>query len=92
MITPVALSNIGYKYYIFLSITCACIPISVYFLYPETRGQSLEELETLFRNDLSIWQVVKLSKQRAFGGNTVEDLVGKRVRPKAEQIEQIEFA
>lgn len=35
MITPVAISTIGYQYYIVFTIIGFCIPVSVYFLYPE---------------------------------------------------------
>lgn len=37
MITPVAISTIGYQYYIVFTIIGFCIPVSVYFLYPEVR-------------------------------------------------------
>ncbi|KAF9884991.1 hypothetical protein FE257_000814 [Aspergillus nanangensis] len=58
MITPVAINTIGYRYYIVYAIIGACIPLSVYFLYPETMGRNLEELDKLFRQDLSIRQIV----------------------------------
>lgn len=35
MITPVAINTIGYRYYIVFTIIGFCIPVSVYFLYPE---------------------------------------------------------
>lgn len=35
MITPVAIESIGYKYYIVYTVVGFCIPLTVYFLYPE---------------------------------------------------------
>lgn len=35
MITPVAIDTIGYRYYIVYTCVGFCIPLSVYFLYPE---------------------------------------------------------
>lgn len=35
MITPVAIESIGYKYYIVYTCIGFCIPLSIYFLYPE---------------------------------------------------------
>ena len=35
MITPVAINTIGYQYYIVFTCIGFCIPISVYFFYPE---------------------------------------------------------
>jgi hypothetical protein len=35
MITPLAIQDIGYRYYIVYTCIGACIPLSIYFLYPE---------------------------------------------------------
>lgn len=61
MITPVAINNIGYQYYIVYAVIGACIPISVYFLYPETMGWKLEDLDILFKQGLSIRGIVRSS-------------------------------
>lgn len=61
MITPVAIESIGYKYYILYAVLGACIPILVFFLYPETMGRSLDDMERLFRDHSSIAGVVKAS-------------------------------
>ncbi|KAI9931166.1 hypothetical protein ASPWEDRAFT_56134 [Aspergillus wentii DTO 134E9] len=63
MITPVAINNIGSRYYIVYAVIGACIPVSVYFLYPETMGRSLEDLDRLFAGDMSIRQIVAASKR-----------------------------
>ncbi|KAK5260688.1 hypothetical protein LTR20_010826 [Exophiala xenobiotica] len=47
-ITPISITNIGYKsYIIFGLLNTAFIPI-IYFLYPETKGKSLEQIDLLF--------------------------------------------
>lgn len=64
MVTPVAINNIGYQYYIVYAVIGACIPITAYFLYPETMGRNLEEIELLFRDSPSVWSTVKFAKNR----------------------------
>ncbi|KAL4968130.1 sugar porter family MFS transporter [Aspergillus stella-maris] len=63
MVTPFALSSIGYKYYIVYAVIGLTYIISVYFFYPETMGQSLEQLEDLFQQDLSIRQTVRYANR-----------------------------
>lgn len=86
MVTPIALSTIGYQYYIVYAVIGLTYIVSVYFLYPETMGQSLEKLEDLFQQDVSILDTVKianrLTKLPADEEVQPEDLKGK--------IEQIE--
>ena len=47
-ITPTALANIGYKFYIILACFNLCSTLIVYFCYPETKGRSLEEIDFFF--------------------------------------------
>lgn len=51
MITPVAISTIGYQYYIVFTVIGFCIPVSVYFLYPEVSIHNC------------IWQLLPVSSQ-----------------------------
>ncbi|CAI7590907.1 unnamed protein product [Penicillium glandicola] len=64
MITPVAIKTIGYKYYIVYACIGAFVPITVYFLYPETMGRSLEEIDVIFRESPSVWATVRFANQR----------------------------
>ncbi|SMR55106.1 unnamed protein product [Zymoseptoria tritici ST99CH_1E4] len=61
MITPVAITELGYRYYILYAILGACIPAMVFFFYPETMGRSLDDMEKLFRDHDSVFGVVKAS-------------------------------
>ncbi|KAG9588636.1 general substrate transporter, partial [Aureobasidium melanogenum] len=62
MITPVAFDTIGYQTYIIFAVINAFIVPCVYFFYPETRLRSLEEMDDIFRNTTSIFNVVKVAR------------------------------
>ncbi|KAF7193830.1 Sugar transporter STL1 [Pseudocercospora fuligena] len=47
-ITPVSISSIGYKTYIYFAIFNACFLPLIYLFYPETRNLSLEQIDRLF--------------------------------------------
>lgn len=65
MITPVAFANIGaYTYTIFAAINLCLVP-AVYFLYPETAGRTLEEMDVIFEmsDPWKPWEVVANAKR-----------------------------
>ncbi|KAL4874265.1 general substrate transporter [Aspergillus karnatakaensis] len=86
MVTPVALSSIGYKFYIVFAIIGLTYVVSVYFLYPETMGQSLERLEDLFQKDLSVLETVKVAN-RLQGVSSDEEIQAHNVKGKTVEIE-----
>jgi sugar porter (SP) family MFS transporter len=45
---PVAFQNIGWEVYIIFGVFCAAMAIHVFFLFPETAGKSLEDIESMF--------------------------------------------
>ncbi|KAF2793218.1 MFS sugar transporter [Melanomma pulvis-pyrius CBS 109.77] len=49
-VTPgaTAIASIGYKYFVIFACLTLVSVIIIYFMYPETKGQSLEELAALF--------------------------------------------
>ena len=62
-VTPVAFTDIGYKYFIvYCIINAICVPV-VYFFYPETAGRSLEELDEIFTSSKSIFDTVSVAKR-----------------------------
>jgi MFS family permease len=64
MITPVAINTIGWRYYVVFAVIGACIPVSVYFLFPETMGRNLEEIDLMFKESPSVLGTVGFAKQR----------------------------
>lgn len=79
MATPVAIANIGNYYFIIFSAISFCIPVSVYLFYPETMGQSLEQIDAVFRDNSNPLAIVRASKllakgdmQQIFQGKTAE--------------------
>lgn len=49
-ITPIALENIYYRFYIILAVLNTCNAVVLWFLYPETKRLTLEELDFYFAN------------------------------------------
>ncbi len=43
-----ALKAIGWKSYIVFCVILACLTTAVHFLFPETKGRSLEEIAEIF--------------------------------------------
>ncbi|KAH8204274.1 hypothetical protein TruAng_001560 [Truncatella angustata] len=90
MVTPVAISTIGFRYYIMYAIISACIPIVVFFFYPETMNRNLELLNNVFKDASSPWQIVSMARQLP-QGEVVEgrsDLSGKQNFEQKEHIEK----
>ena len=86
-ITPVAVNTIGYQYFIVYAVISACIVPLVYFLYPETMGRSLEELEMLFSETPSIRAIVKESKRKPTQGGLVSAHMREKLANDDDEIE-----
>ncbi|KAF7543473.1 hypothetical protein G7Z17_g10719 [Cylindrodendrum hubeiense] len=50
-ITPVSINSIGWKTYVYFGVFNFCFIPMIYFLYPETRFLSLEQIDKLFTGD-----------------------------------------
>ncbi|BCR91720.1 uncharacterized protein ACHE_70563A [Aspergillus chevalieri] len=53
MVTPIMISNIKWGTYLFFACVNACFLPVIYFLYPETAGRSLEEIDLIFAKGYS---------------------------------------
>ncbi|RFU32306.1 hypothetical protein B7463_g4017, partial [Scytalidium lignicola] len=49
-VAPTAISNLGWRTYLIFSIFCVLQLPFVYFLFPETKGKTLEEMDLIFSN------------------------------------------
>lgn len=64
-VNPIAMGAIGWKYYIVFCCLLAILFVLIYFLFPETKGYTLEEIRTVFEGNED-----KLAKVES---GTVED-------------------
>ncbi|KAJ5081281.1 Major facilitator superfamily domain general substrate transporter [Penicillium alfredii] len=51
-----AFHNIQWKTYIIFGVFCAAMTIHVFFMYPETSGRTLEEIDLVFETDVKPWR------------------------------------
>lgn len=75
MITPVAFDNIAHNtYLIFAAINFLMIPV-FYFLYPETKGRTLEEMDLIFAATpkWQPWKTVKIANDMPYAHNMREE-------------------
>lgn len=60
MVSPVALSDIGWKYYIVFACVNACVPLIILLFFPETMGRNLEAIDRVFVEAPTIWSIVPM--------------------------------
>lgn len=60
-ITPVGFSTISYRYYIIYAIINASMVPVIYFCFPETNGRTLEEMDDIFSQSLTIFDPPRLA-------------------------------
>ncbi|KAI1317322.1 hypothetical protein EDD11_008691 [Mortierella claussenii] len=53
---PPALENIQYRTYYIFAAFCVAMTIHVFFMFPETKGRTLEEMDELFNSDVPAWK------------------------------------
>jgi MFS family permease len=56
-VNPIALDNIGWHYYIFFCCFDVLVLVVTYFMFPETKGYSLEEIAAVFDGPGAVGQV-----------------------------------
>ncbi|CAN6656606.1 hexose transporter Hxt13p [Trichomonascus vanleenenianus] len=63
MITPIAFNNIKHFTYTIFAVINALIFVATYFLFPETAGRTLEEIDLIFEhaNPKTPWDVVRIA-------------------------------
>jgi len=76
-VTPVGISNIGWRYYIIFAIFNACFVPIMYFFYPETKGLELEDVDRLFAYG-SVKQMLEAEDFKVDDPRRIEDVEHKR--------------
>lgn len=61
-VTPTGFDNIGYRYYIVYAVINFVITLTVYFLFPETNGRTLEEMDEIFMQSKSILDAPRIAR------------------------------
>lgn len=76
LVTPIGFDNIGYRYWIVFAAINATIVPTIYYMFPETAGLSLEEVDELFGQSKSVFDPLKIAramtKRRASAGDDIE--------------------
>jgi MFS family permease len=84
-VNPIAMKNIGWKYYIVFCCILLCLILVIWFLFPETKGHSLEEIQALFDGE----------SHSAIHNNKLEDIEGGQMDKdgkKDKKVDQVEVA
>lgn len=81
MITPPALSNIGWKYYVILGVFNSCFVPVLAFFFVETKGKTLEDLDMYFAAKYHGGEELRRVEAEVFGRHDLE------MKAKKEQIE-----
>ncbi|KAJ5805254.1 hypothetical protein N7474_011141 [Penicillium riverlandense] len=62
-VTPIAFNSMGQRFFfIFAALNMAMVP-AIYYLFPETSGRSLEEMDEIFALSESTFEAVKVAKR-----------------------------
>ncbi|ETI28370.1 hypothetical protein G647_00819 [Cladophialophora carrionii CBS 160.54] len=82
---PVALNKIGWKFYLVLIIPSAVYIVIMYFLFPETKGRTLEEIGHVFGDDMHVahnWYEATEEEKATIEQQALEETKGGRVQEK----------
>lgn len=61
-VTPVGFATIDWQYYIIFAVLNAAIVPTVYFLFPETNGRTLEEIDEIFLQSRNIFDPPRIAR------------------------------
>ncbi|KAI7580809.1 hypothetical protein KC343_g20535, partial [Hortaea werneckii] len=71
---PVALDAIGWKFYLVLICPSVCYVAAIWFLFPETKNRTLEEIGTLFGDEhvASHWYGISEEEKQEIARNAMK--------------------
>ena len=62
-VSPLAFSEVGYKYYSLFICTNLLGAVVVFFIFPETKGKSLEEIAHIFGEEVIVADLDKVQEK-----------------------------
>ena len=62
---PPLLESIQFRTYFIFGAFCVAMTVHVFFMFPETKGRTLEEMDELFNADVSAWKTRALPITKA---------------------------
>ena len=65
-VTPVGFATISWRYYIIYGVIGLMCSVVFFFFFPETKGRTLEEIDTIFLQSHSIFDPVKVERNLPF--------------------------
>jgi H+/Cl- antiporter ClcA len=74
---PIGMENIGYKYYIVFCCLLAVFLAVTYFVFPETKGRSLEEIAEIFDGPRAV--VDTRASEKELNRNLYEEQIEERI-------------
>ncbi|KAH7247171.1 hypothetical protein NW759_007937 [Fusarium solani] len=76
-VNPVGMEALGWRYYIVFACALALWLIIIYFLFPETRGMSLEEVSQVFDGKEALARTHDVKQATFAEGDHLEHIVGR---------------
>ena len=65
-VTPMAVDAISWRFFLIFFICSCCFIVAFYFLYPETKGKTLEDIEAIFGDRVA--ETFDETKEKVDGG------------------------
>ncbi|KAK3722527.1 hypothetical protein LTR37_002519 [Vermiconidia calcicola] len=91
---PVALNDIGWKFYLVLICPSIVYIVIMFFVFPETKGRTLEEIGALFGDDQHVashWYDLSAKEKQRVAENALKLTEDGKLPPKAEVIAATEM-
>lgn len=63
-VTPIAFNAMGQRYFFVFACLNAAMAPAIYYLFPETSGRSLEEMDEIFASSSGVLDVVACARRR----------------------------
>ncbi|KAF2715744.1 high affinity glucose transporter [Pleomassaria siparia CBS 279.74] len=91
---PPAFVNIQWKVYVIFGVFCTAMAIHSFFVFPETSGKTLEDIEDMFLHGVPAWKTrVEFQTSRRVEGGAVDDTeksVDHRESESPERVENVQ--